>query len=1360
MATWAKGIDFKNSANTARIGGIGVYGTDTTSEKIYIGLGAEPWSNTGLQLTTSAINFKGNKIYHAGDKPTPAEIGAATSSHTHNYAGSSSAGGSANSAVKLATTRKLTIGSTGKSFDGSADVNWSLSEIGAAAASHSHNYLPLSGGAVTSSNFGPLVIKRSGSTNAASIVFSNDNGTLGSIGMTASKNGGLIRWTDDTASNYTILDTGNYKSFVTPASIGAAASSHSHSYLPLSGGTLTGAITIKGSNKNLVIGAGSSDVYINNSASGKYIQMRDDGGLTYSGNKIYHAGDKPTLSELGAAAASHNHDVLISAGSRIASADIAAKGDRGLRMYLATSSMTTGKPAADGYILNFDWDTTAGWSSQMYIKNSNSPIMQIRGMNAGTWGSWYTLYSTNNKPTPAEIGAAAASHSHSYIPLSGSTGVTGTLRSNSEIQTTSQNAFRAVSGNYGFFIRNDGLYTWFMLTNSGDQYGNWNSLRPISINNSTGLVTFGNGLKGTLDGNASTATTLQNARTINDVSFNGSSNITIPLKTFVSNVSNDNTKNYHRILSSGVVTGSYADKTIILMGSGNYSGGPFGIFKVILRTNASGSNSTCNIEWMVRKGFGLDSIVCNMINTYGSTVADIFYKCAGTYAAINWTVLFENNGRGGSYNNGSWTKYTTNASGTEAYTETEMKALRSYTSTLAQGSDTTVVNSANKLASRRTLTIGSTGKSFDGTSNVSWSLSEIGAASSSHTHNYAGSSSAGGAANSANTLATARTINGTSFNGSANITTANWGTARTITIGSTGKSVNGSGNVSWSLSEIGAAAASHSHSYLPLSGGTLTGTMSSSVSSGTHLAANKGAAVINATASGTGYNMLAKANSTNGVWTMGSWGTNFCFFYTANSVISAGTNGFTKQLTLLNESGNSSFPGTVSASSFSGSLSGNASTATTLQTARTINGTSFNGSGNITTANWGTARTITVGSTAKSVNGSANIGWTLAEIGAVPSYTGGSTTIHADSDASSTSEYLLLKAGHNELKIASSAGGTTVTKGQDKLTFNGNIVYHAGRKPTASEIGAAASSHSHSYLPLSGGTITSNGFTIKTTTTTDSSGYITFQDTSGKRRAYITSNSGSSGIKIHTYDSAGTWKSNFVIEEDGSVHIGNGYLKAISEIWGRESSINLNIKKGTGFQGGARFNWTGATTIGAPRFQMIPMDSYDLRVGSPENPIHVVYGRVGYVTTSDREAKTNIHYIDDMQPLGLTNKTSVDEVKTLTKDDFYNFFKDEIRFASYDFKEANLENLETNLGFMAQDIADTKVGSKIVIPPREKIEYYHEDGTITEEKVDNGMYSFSTTNFASATAIALQKAIEKIEILENQIALLNEKLGL
>ena len=57
------------------------------------------------------------------------------SSHTHSYAGSSSAGGAATSALTLTTARTLTIGNSGKTFDGSTDVSWSLSEIGAASQS-------------------------------------------------------------------------------------------------------------------------------------------------------------------------------------------------------------------------------------------------------------------------------------------------------------------------------------------------------------------------------------------------------------------------------------------------------------------------------------------------------------------------------------------------------------------------------------------------------------------------------------------------------------------------------------------------------------------------------------------------------------------------------------------------------------------------------------------------------------------------------------------------------------------------------------------------------------------------------------------------------------------------------------------------------------------------------------------------------------------------------------------------------------------------------------------------------------------------------------------------------------------------
>jgi hypothetical protein len=54
------------------------------------------------------------------------------------------------------------------------------------------------------------------------------------------------------------------------------------------------------------------------------------------------------------------------------------------------------------------------------------------------------------------------------------------------------------------------------------------------------------------------------------------------------------------------------------------------------------------------------------------------------------------------------------------------------------------------------------------------------------------------------------TINGTSLKGSS-VVTAKWGTERMLTIGQTAKSVDGSENVAWSLVEIGAAAASHTH---------------------------------------------------------------------------------------------------------------------------------------------------------------------------------------------------------------------------------------------------------------------------------------------------------------------------------------------------------------------------------------------------------------------------------------------------------------------------------------------------------------------------------------------------------------------
>lgn len=229
------------------------------------------------------------------------------------------------------------------------------------------------------------------------------------------------------------------------------------------------------------------------------------------------------------------------------------------------------------------------------------------------------------------------------------------------------------------------------------------------------------------------------------------------------------------------------------------------------------------------------------------------------------------------------------------------------------------------------------------------------------------SSSITGNAATATKLKTAVNINGTAFDGSGAITTANWGTARNITIGATAKSVNGSGNVSWTLAEIGAAAASHTHSYLPLAGGTMTGAITTAIQ-GSWLQGLKGErAIISSTSSGTSHTTLFSGNSQNGKFIIYKYSGSIGFGYASNTSISANTNGINFGVG-MDESGNfvpymnnTQAIGTANkiwnnmySTYFTGALKGNADTATTLQTSRSIGvsgvtGTaqSFNGSKDI-----------------------------------------------------------------------------------------------------------------------------------------------------------------------------------------------------------------------------------------------------------------------------------------------------------------------------------------------------------------------------------------------------------------------------
>jgi hypothetical protein len=170
---------------------------------------------------------------------------------------------------------------------------------------------------------------------------------------------------------------------------------------------------------------------------------------------------------------------------------------------------------------------------------------------------------------------------------------------------------------------------------------------------------------------------------------------------------------------------------------------------------------------------------------------------------------------------------------------------------------------ATTLATARTLTIGNTGKSFNGSANVSWSLAEIGALplsapstldvnAANGTGLFVGTTNLwtnrGPSVNNAGSLFSINTHPGNYysqlwFNTGGDAVyhrTANnvlptaawqrfyldnyhpeadrWTTARTITIGNTGKSVDGSANVAWTLAEIGAQAAG---SYLTAEADTL-----------------------------------------------------------------------------------------------------------------------------------------------------------------------------------------------------------------------------------------------------------------------------------------------------------------------------------------------------------------------------------------------------------------------------------------------------------------------------------------------------------------------------------------------------------
>lgn len=352
------------------------------------------------------------------------------------------------------------------------------------------------------------------------------------------------------------------------------------------------------------------------------------------------------------------------------------------------------------------------------------------------------------------------------------------------------------------FLRADGA--WVIPTNTTYSVGTSSYLGITKLYTETGSATDGtmtqNAITSALNGKSPTSHThnyagssssggaansankLATARTVSGgtditLSFNydgsGNSSANIGFYSSSASVGDKNNYPFHRFAKLDTIAASYSDKSTTFFISQDYSGGGFGIVRIVLRTNNSSLASIVEVKWLVRCGLSADSVQVGIYNVFGKTYADAFFKTGGSYAGTCFRTL-ASGARGGISR--TWvlvnSSEVSGTSATDAKTSTECYATiaaagtalhKQAYSSIVSGTDSGTASYANSAGSANSVAWG----------NVTGKPSTF--APSSHTHNYAGSSSAGGAATSANKLSTPRKIGNASFDGTADITLSQMG---------------------------------------------------------------------------------------------------------------------------------------------------------------------------------------------------------------------------------------------------------------------------------------------------------------------------------------------------------------------------------------------------------------------------------------------------------------------------------------------------------------------------------------------------------------------------------------------------------
>lgn len=444
-------------------------------------------------------------------------------------------------------------------------------------------------------------------------------------------------------------------------------------------------------------------------------------------------------------------------------------------------------------------DNTADATKSVKYATSAGSASSAAALTSNAGSSTQPVYFSGGKPVACSytlgksVPADALFTDHTYGNMKGAT------------SSSAGNAGLVPAPNIGEqlkFLRADG--TWVIPTNTTYSVGTTSYSGTTKLYTSTGSATDGtmtqNAITSALNGKSPTSHThnyagssssggaansankLATARTVSGgtditLSFNydgsGNSSANIGFYSSSASVGDKNNYPFHRFAKLDTIAASYSDKSTTFFISQDYSGGGFGIVRIVLRTNNSSLASTVEVKWLVRCGLSADSVQVGIYNVFGKTYADAFFKTGGSYAGTCFRTL-ASGARGGISR--TWvlvnSSEVSGTSATDAKTSTECYATiaaagtalhKQAYSSIVSGTDSGTASYANSAGSANSVAWG----------NVTGKPSTF--APSSHTHNYAGSSSAGGAATSAIKLSTPRKIGNASFDGTADITLSQMG---------------------------------------------------------------------------------------------------------------------------------------------------------------------------------------------------------------------------------------------------------------------------------------------------------------------------------------------------------------------------------------------------------------------------------------------------------------------------------------------------------------------------------------------------------------------------------------------------------